>query len=75
MIVAPMSGKILEVRCALDDQVDLNQALIIIEAMKLEHVISAPCTGRITQVLAQVGDQVSSKQALVEIEKLDPVED
>jgi geranyl-CoA carboxylase alpha subunit len=71
LVVAPMSGKILDVRCTVDEYVELHQPLLMIEAMKLEHVITAPCTGKIVQVLAQVGDQVSSKQALIEIEKTD----
>lgn len=68
VVRAPMSGKILEIRCAVDQDVEKGQALLVIEAMKLEHLIEAPCTGKIKSLLVQSGDQASSKQVLVEIE-------
>ena len=42
-------------------------ALVVMEAMKMEHTLSAPTDGRVTELLYAVGDQVSEGAQLVSL--------
>jgi 3-methylcrotonyl-CoA carboxylase alpha subunit len=46
-------------------QVKKGEALVIMEAMKMEHTISAPSDGLVEEVLYQVGDQVADGAPLL----------
>jgi 3-methylcrotonyl-CoA carboxylase alpha subunit len=63
--VAPMPGKVIEVRVAEGDAVQAGQALLIMEAMKMEHSVSAPRNGTVAQVTVAAGDQVEADALLV----------
>ena len=67
-IKAPMSGKVIAVRCEEGQAVQSGDVLLIIEAMKLEHQILAPADGVVKELSTVVGDQVSSKQQLIQLE-------
>ncbi|MHB8379175.1 MAG: acetyl/propionyl/methylcrotonyl-CoA carboxylase subunit alpha [Acidimicrobiales bacterium] len=62
---APMPGLILDVRVSAGQHVDAGETLVVMEAMKMEHVISAPGTGTVSQVLITKGQQVDSGAALL----------
>jgi acetyl/propionyl-CoA carboxylase alpha subunit len=63
--VAPMPGKVIEVRVAEGDAVQAGQALLIMEAMKMEHSVTAPRNGTVAQVTVAAGDQVEADALLV----------
>lgn len=65
---APMPGTIVAVAVKAGDSVETGAALIIIEAMKMEHTIYAPCKGSIKEVYFHVGDQVKEGEELVMFE-------
>ena len=65
---APMSGAVVAVQVANGDRVDSGDALIVIEAMKMEHTIVAPVTATVSEVLFAVGDQVDEGEVLVMLE-------
>jgi 3-methylcrotonyl-CoA carboxylase alpha subunit len=44
-----------------------GQRLAIVEAMKMEHVLTAPRAGIVAEVLAQAGQQVAEKARLIVI--------
>lgn len=67
-IEAPMTGKILEVLSEVGQEVEQNQPLAILEAMKMETNLMAPCSGVIKQLLCTEGQQVELGQLLIEIE-------
>jgi len=67
-ILAPMPGSVLRVEIAVGDAVAKGQALLVLEAMKMEQTIEAPITGRVSQVLVEQGQQVTPRQLLVVIE-------
>jgi methylmalonyl-CoA carboxyltransferase small subunit len=48
--------------------IQANDVLVVLEAMKMETVITAPIAGKIARVNATVGDAVVSEQVLVEFE-------
>ena len=65
---APMPGKVTAVFVAAGDTVAAGDALMILEAMKMEHTIAAPVDGVVAAVHFAAGDQVEEGIALVEFE-------
>jgi len=66
-LTAPMPGTITQVLVQEGDEVVPGQALVIVEAMKMEHVIRAPRAGTVRAIRARPGDQIEGGTALVEI--------
>ncbi len=67
-LVAPMPGKVLSVAVAVGDAVRKGAALVILEAMKMEHSIDAPRDGIVREIFYSVGDQVQEGATLIELE-------
>ena len=67
-LVAPMPGRIVRIHAGEGDHVAANDPLLVLEAMKMEHVIAASGAGRVTRLLVDVGDQVARGAALVELD-------
>jgi 3-methylcrotonyl-CoA carboxylase alpha subunit len=65
---APLPGKILQVLVAEGDSVRPGQALMILEAMKMEHTIAAPAAGKVATLRFAAGDQVEEGAELLVIE-------
>ena len=63
--VAPMPGKVVELRVAEGDTVQAGQVLLIMEAMKMEHSVTAPQDGEVAKVTVTTGDQVGADALLV----------
>jgi len=63
--VAPMAGKVVKVNVKPGDQVTKGQPLVIMEAMKMEHVIRAPAAGEVASVAYQQGDFVEGGKTVV----------
>ncbi len=66
---SPMQGTVVVVDVAVGDVVVAGQQLLVMEAMKMEHVVAATSSGIIRTVDAAVGDTVSEGQPLVHIEE------
>jgi len=64
-LTAPMPGKVIAVQVAVGDKVKRGQALLVMEAMKMEHTIAAPGEGTVKELLYGVGDQVAEGAALI----------
>ena len=67
-ISAPMPGIILDVKVSVGDVVKRGQAVVVLEAMKMENDIVATCDGKITSILVNKGDSVNSSDPLVTIQ-------
>ena len=65
---APVAGKVTQVQVTLGDSVIQGQALVCVEAMKMEMWVAAQAPGIVKAVYVRVGDQVESGALLVEIE-------
>lgn len=63
--IAPMPGKVVELRVAEGDSVTAGQVLLIMEAMKMEHTVTAPQDGTVAQVSVAAGDQVDADALLI----------
>ncbi|MFB6441682.1 biotin carboxylase N-terminal domain-containing protein [Streptomyces sp. NPDC056411] len=66
-LAAPMPGTVTVVKVAVGDEVDAGQGLLVVEAMKMEHVISAPHAGTVTELDVTVGTTVAMDQVLAVI--------
>ena len=66
---SPMPGTVLAVHVTEGGQVTAGQPLLIVEAMKMEHVVTAPADGVVTELTARVGQQVGLDEALAVIGK------
>jgi biotin carboxyl carrier protein len=67
-IVAPMPGAVVRVDAAVGTAVDAGDAVVTLEAMKMEHVVAAPIPGRVVDVRVRPADQVSRGDLLAIIE-------
>jgi biotin carboxyl carrier protein len=67
-VIAPMPGKVVKVLVRAGDNVEVGQALIVVEAMKMENELLAKAKGRIRNVLVEPGDAVDRGQLLMSIE-------
>ena len=67
-LTAPMPGKIIAVHVKAGQSVKQGDALIVMEAMKMEHVVFAPGDGVIQEVFYGVGEQVSEGAALIALD-------
>ena len=65
-IKAPMPGLIVDLRVKPGDQVNPGDALLILEAMKMENLIKAPAQSVVKSVKVAKGDSVEKNQILIE---------
>jgi methylmalonyl-CoA carboxyltransferase small subunit len=65
---SPISGLVVRVTTQVGQSIQANDVLLVLEAMKMETVITSPVAGKVARVLANVGDAVQSGQVLVEFE-------
>ncbi len=70
-LVAPMPGRVLEIRAAMGDTVTKGQTMLLLEAMKMEHHMTAPFDGTVTEVRVATGDQVDNGSVLLVINPTD----
>ncbi|MFB7184092.1 biotin carboxylase N-terminal domain-containing protein [Streptomyces sp. NPDC056178] len=63
-LAAPMPGTVTVVKVAVGDEVVAGQSLLVVEAMKMEHVISAPHAGTVTELDVIAGATVAMDQVL-----------
>ncbi|SDC89056.1 Pyruvate carboxylase [Geodermatophilus telluris] len=63
-VTAPLSGAVVEVAAAEGDAVAAGAALLVLEAMKMEHVVPAPAGGVVTGLRVRPGDVVRAGAVL-----------
>ncbi|KAJ1873549.1 hypothetical protein LPJ55_002210 [Coemansia sp. RSA 990] len=64
-ITTPMSCKIVQVLVNIGDEVEQDTPLVVLEAMKMEHVIKAPKAGQISDIFYKKGELVEEGKTLV----------
>ena len=65
---SPIAGTVARVPVQVGQEIKVNDVLVVLEAMKMETVITAPIPGKIARINAKVGDFVQGGQVLVEFE-------
>lgn len=68
-VLSPMQGTIIEISVKEGDSVHKGSQLLIMEAMKMEHVIQAPASGLIKQLNIEEGDAIVESFSLLYIEE------
>ncbi len=67
-LAAPMPGRVARLLVAVGDHVAASAPLVVLEAMKMEHVIASAAPGRVAHLHVAVGDQVARGAPLVDLE-------
>ncbi|WP_314175631.1 acetyl/propionyl/methylcrotonyl-CoA carboxylase subunit alpha [Streptomyces winkii] len=67
-LTAPMPGTVTVVKAATGEKVTAGQSLLVVEAMKMEHVITAPYDGTVTELDVTAGSTVAMDQVLAVVE-------
>lgn len=68
-VVAPMAGLVVKVLMKNGDEVGEGQSVLVLEAMKMEHVVKAPMAGQIYGLHVAPGQQVSDGSILFSVKK------
>ena len=66
-IIAPLPGKVIDIKVKVGDTVTAGQEVVLLEAMKMENSITSDCTGVVKQILVSVGDNVATDAVIIEI--------
>ncbi|WP_405712876.1 acetyl-CoA carboxylase biotin carboxylase subunit [Streptomyces sp. NBC_00046] len=74
-LAAPMPGTVTVVKVAVGDEVVAGQSLLVVEAMKMEHVISAPHAGTVTELDVSAGATVAMDQILAVVAPVEAPEE
>jgi methylmalonyl-CoA carboxyltransferase small subunit len=65
---SPMAGVVVRVPAQAGQEIQANDVLVVLEAMKMETVVTSPVRGKIAKVHVAPGDSVQSQQVLIEFE-------
>lgn len=65
---SPITGVVVRVSAQVGQSIQANDVLMVLEAMKMETMITSPIAGKIARVNAKAGDPVQGGQILVEFE-------
>ncbi len=67
-VIAPMPGAVVGVYLATGDTVEAGDAIVTLEAMKMEHVVRSPIAGRLAELRVRPADQVARGQVVAIVE-------
>lgn len=67
-VTAPMPGKVLAVRVEVGQQVSVGDPLVVLEAMKMETIVTAEGEGSVREVHVAAGATIEPGQVLVVIQ-------
>ncbi len=70
IILAPMPGKVTKVFVKVGDDVEVGQALLVMEAMKMEYTLKSNLKTKVEKLKAQLNDQVQLGSVLIKLEKV-----
>jgi acetyl-CoA carboxylase biotin carboxyl carrier protein len=67
-ILAPMGGKVLEVKVNVGDTVNDGDEVVILEAMKMELPVVAEASGTVKEIKCNKGDAVEAEAVMIVLE-------
>ncbi|MDD2216626.1 MAG: acetyl-CoA carboxylase biotin carboxyl carrier protein subunit [Eubacteriales bacterium] len=67
-ITAPLPGLIWDILVKEGQKVEVNEPLLVLEAMKMQNEIMSDYAGTVTRILVQKGETVNANAVLMEIE-------
>ncbi|MGB2688853.1 MAG: acetyl-CoA carboxylase biotin carboxyl carrier protein subunit [Desulfobacterales bacterium] len=68
-IMAPLDGKVFQLKIKSGDKVQEEEEILVIEAMKMETPIFVPCDGTVREVRVKEGDEVAENDVLAIIDE------
>jgi len=68
-IVAPLAGKVFQLKIKSGDTVEADEEILVVEAMKMETPVFVPCDGIIREVRIKEGDEVAENDILAIIDE------
>jgi propionyl-CoA carboxylase alpha chain/3-methylcrotonyl-CoA carboxylase alpha subunit len=72
VLLAPMPGRIVAISTRDGDRIAKGQPIMVLEAMKMEHVLTAPFDALVALESLSPGDQVSEGRVLARLMPVDP---
>jgi 3-methylcrotonyl-CoA carboxylase alpha subunit/geranyl-CoA carboxylase alpha subunit len=67
-IRSPLPGKVVRIKAAVGDKLDAGDTVLVIESMKMEHILKAPTAGKVKAIKALQGDVVEANTVLAELD-------
>jgi len=67
-LLAPMPGTVVRVAVEAGRRVRAGEAVLVLEAMKMQHTVSAPYPGTVTEISVSAGSQVAAGEVLAVVE-------
>ena len=64
-LTAPMPGKVVELKVKVGDSISKGDALVILEAMKMEHEVNAPADGKVSEIYIKKDEQLENGALLM----------
>jgi len=68
-VLAPLAGNIWKVLVKVGDQVEEDDELVIIEALKMENQVYSPCDGKVSVIKVSEGGTVEDDDVLMVIDE------
>jgi 3-methylcrotonyl-CoA carboxylase alpha subunit len=66
-LTAPMPGTVIKIAVTEGEAVSAHQPLVVLEAMKMEHVVEAPHEGVVEEIMVQEGELVAGGAPVVRL--------
>lgn len=70
-IKAPMPGLVLEIKVSEGQTIEKGDAVLVLEAMKMENVLKATSTAIVQKIMIEKGDAVEKNQVLIELKSME----
>jgi acetyl/propionyl-CoA carboxylase alpha subunit len=67
-VLAEMPGLVVEYKCAVGDEVEPGQALVILEAMKMQNELPSPGAGIVEEIMVKAGSTVAAGTVLLRVQ-------
>jgi 3-methylcrotonyl-CoA carboxylase alpha subunit len=64
---APMQSTVVQIVVGTGEAVDASTIVVVLEAMKMEHVVEAPHAGAVREICVALGEQVAAGAVLLEL--------
>lgn len=68
IIKAPMPGLVLKIKKKEGEKIEIGEAVVILEAMKMENEIRSPASGIVKEILVNEGSSVEKDDVIIKIE-------
>ena len=66
-VPSPLAGKVVSISVKVGDPVAQGETVVVLEAMKMNTLVTAPASGTVSEILVNPGDAVEEGQALLAI--------